>query len=146
MKTNRIRLGLLTLTAVLVINIVYWRDPWLLRNYVIMMTSGSPTDEERLRPEEPVRGDGSFVLPLAAPADRTISVEALSAMRRYAAAFGSHALIVIHRGTIQDEIVRLGPALGPSPIQSGFDVSVLVNTAPRGMQTISATTQPSSRI
>lgn len=85
------------------IHIVYWQDPWLLRNYVTMMTSGSPTEEERLRPDEAVQGDGSFILPVALPEDRTLSIDALSAMRRYAAEFGSHALIVIHRGIVQDE-------------------------------------------
>ena len=31
-------------------------------------------------------------------------------------------------------IVRLGPALGPAPIEPGFDVSFFVNTALRGLK------------
>jgi CubicO group peptidase (beta-lactamase class C family) len=43
------------------------------------------------------------VLPVAAPAARTIEAAALTDMETYAAKFGSHALIVVHRGVIQDE-------------------------------------------
>lgn len=91
------------LGTVVLVNFLYWRDPWLLRNYFRMFSSGSSTAEERLPPDEPIRGDGSYRLPAADPATRSISVEALSAMRRYAARFGSHALIVVHRGVIQEE-------------------------------------------
>jgi CubicO group peptidase (beta-lactamase class C family) len=43
------------------------------------------------------------VLPVAAPDARTITAAALADMERFAAEYGSHALIVIHRGIIQDE-------------------------------------------
>lgn len=89
--------------AFVLVNIVYWRDPWLLRNYYRMLTSGSTTAEEILPPYMSVSGDSSFQLPSASPTARSISMEALSAMRLYAARFGSHALIVVHRGVIQDE-------------------------------------------
>ncbi len=86
-----------------VINLVYWQDPWFWRNYLQFFRSGSPTAVELLIPDEEIRGDGSFVLPAAKPAARTISAAALADMERYAADFGSHALIVVHHGVIQDE-------------------------------------------
>lgn len=85
------------------VNLVYWQDPWFWRNYLQFFRSGSATEVELLRPDEEIRGDASFVLPVAQPAERTISAAALADMERFAAEFGSHALIVIHRGLIQDE-------------------------------------------
>ncbi|MCL4790493.1 MAG: beta-lactamase family protein [Gammaproteobacteria bacterium] len=85
------------------INAIYWQDPWFWRNYLQFFLSGSPTAVELLVPDEEIRGDGSFVLPVAAPEARTISAAALAEMERFAAEYGSHALIVVHRGVIQDE-------------------------------------------
>jgi CubicO group peptidase (beta-lactamase class C family) len=85
------------------INLVYWQDPWFWRNYLQFFLSGSSTDVELLKPDEEIRGDASFVLPVAQPEARTISAAALADMERFAAEYGSHALIVIHRGIIQDE-------------------------------------------
>jgi CubicO group peptidase (beta-lactamase class C family) len=93
----------LALLAVIGISTLYWQDPWFWRNYVRFFTSGDPVGEELLPPDEEIRGDGSYVLPVAAPADRSIDAAALADMERYAAEFGSHALIVVHRGVIQDE-------------------------------------------
>ncbi len=87
----------------LVITAVYWQDPWLWRNYVRFFSSGDPTGVEVLVPDEEIRGDSSYVLPVATDSNRTVSAEALAAMHAYAAEFGSHALITVHNGVIQDE-------------------------------------------
>ncbi|MEO8223980.1 MAG: serine hydrolase [Gammaproteobacteria bacterium] len=98
------RTGLWLLLFLLVaVNVVYWQDPWLWRNYFHFFQSGNPLGEEVLPPAEEIRGDGSLVLPVADPGQRTISSAALADMERYAAEFGSHALIVVHKGVIQDE-------------------------------------------
>jgi CubicO group peptidase (beta-lactamase class C family) len=82
---------------------IYSQDPWLWRNYVGFFASGDATGVERTTPDEEIRGDGSYVLPVAAPGELTISAEALEAMHAYAREFGSHALITVHKGIIQDE-------------------------------------------
>lgn len=97
-------LGIVVLAFLGVVNIVYWQDPWLWRGYVKFITSGSDiTVDQRVTPDEEIKGDGSFVLPVAAPEQRTISDDALKAMEDYAAEFNSYAMIVIHKGVIQDE-------------------------------------------
>ncbi len=93
----------LGLATFVIVSAVYWQDPWFWRNYVRFFQSGSPTSVELLPPDEEIRGDGSLVLPVALPADRTISPAALADMHRYATEFGSHALITVHQGVIQDE-------------------------------------------
>jgi CubicO group peptidase (beta-lactamase class C family) len=104
MNTWRLRPGLaLLLVLFLAVNVLYWQDPWFWRNYVRFFTSGDAVAEELLPPDEEVRGDGSYRLPVAAPAARSISEAALASMRDYAQEFGSHALITVHRGVIQDE-------------------------------------------
>jgi CubicO group peptidase (beta-lactamase class C family) len=103
MATRRRPLAWLALVAFLGISAVYWQDPWFWRNYVRFFASGDPVAEERLPPDEEIRGDGSYVLPVADPGARTIDAAALADMERFAAEYGSHALIVIHRGIIQDE-------------------------------------------
>ncbi|MEZ5563734.1 MAG: serine hydrolase [Gammaproteobacteria bacterium] len=87
----------------IIINVIYWQDPWFWRNYLQFFLSGSPAEVELLLPDEEIRGDGSFVLPVAKPEARSISAAALADMERFAAEYGSHALIVVHRGVIQDE-------------------------------------------
>ncbi|MBL8643660.1 MAG: serine hydrolase [Rhodospirillaceae bacterium] len=97
-------LGVIVLVLAMAVNIVYWLDPWLWRGYVKFITSGANiTSDQRLTPDEEIRGDGSFVLPTATPEARTITDDALKAMETYARAFNSYALIVIHKGVIQDE-------------------------------------------
>lgn len=91
------------LVVVILVNLVYWQDPWLWRNYIRFFTTGDPTGVEMLPPDEEVRGDNSFILPVAELTERTINNAALEAMRDYAQDFGTHALITIHRGIIQDE-------------------------------------------
>ncbi len=98
---NKLVIGLLILFVV--ISSVYWQDPWLWRNYIRFFSSGDPHGIEMLPPDEEIRGDGSLVLPVAAPAERTVAVEALAAMHAFAEEFGSHALITVHKGVIQDE-------------------------------------------
>ena len=85
------------------VNIVYWQDPWLWRNYVQFLTSGSRDAPELLTPEEPVSGSRGGELPRANSETRVLSDVTLESMRSYAREFGSHALIVIHRGVIQEE-------------------------------------------
>jgi CubicO group peptidase (beta-lactamase class C family) len=87
----------------LIMNLVYWQDPWLWRNYARFFATGTATEVELLPPDEEVTGDNSYALPRASDANRTISAEALAAMHSYAAEFGSHALITVHKGVIQDE-------------------------------------------
>ena len=103
--TQRILKFILGLAVILFVaaNVIYWQDPWLWRGYVQMLRPGDPRAEEFVRPYEEIRGDGSYVLPMAVTADRTIADDALKAMEVYAQDFGSHALIVIHKGVIQDE-------------------------------------------
>ncbi|MAF83457.1 MAG: serine hydrolase [Gammaproteobacteria bacterium] len=91
------------IAVLLIINLTYWQDPWLWRNYVHFFSSGELTGVERLQPDEEIRGDGSYVLPVAGAGQRTISSASLAAMHDYAQEFGSHALITVHRGMIQDE-------------------------------------------
>ncbi|HJP39106.1 MAG: serine hydrolase [Gammaproteobacteria bacterium] len=91
------------IAILLIINVTYWQDPWLWRNYVHFFSSGELTGVERLQPDEEIRGDGSYVLPVAGAGQRTISSAALAAMHDYAQEFGTHALITVHRGMIQDE-------------------------------------------
>lgn len=91
------------LALFLLVNVVYWQDPWLWRNYVRFFFAGSPTAEERLTPDEEIRGDGSFVIPAAAPQERSIAPEALERMIAYAAKYGSHALLVVQDGKLQLE-------------------------------------------
>ena len=101
-RQRRAGLRLLFVVAI-VVNVVYWQDPWLWRNYVHFFLSGDPTGVEMLPPGEEIRGDGSYVLPVAGPGQRTVDASALANMERYAAEFGSHALIVVQKGVIQDE-------------------------------------------
>jgi CubicO group peptidase (beta-lactamase class C family) len=98
---NKLVIGLLILFVV--ISSVYWQDPWLWRNYIRFFTTGDPQGIEMLPPDEEVRGDGSLVFPVAVPAERTVAADALEAMHAYAEEFGSHALITVHKGVIQDE-------------------------------------------
>lgn len=103
MSPRRHKGKILLLVLFVVISLVYWDDPWLWRNYVRFFSTGEPTDVELLPPDEEIRGDGSYVLPVAAPEDRTLPPETLEAMHEYAREFGSHALITVHKGIIQDE-------------------------------------------
>ena len=89
--------------AFVIVSYGYWQDPWLWRNWVGFFSSGSPTEVEPLTPDEEIRGDGSYTLPVAAADERTIPADVFEAMHAYADEFGSHALITVHNGVIQDE-------------------------------------------
>jgi CubicO group peptidase (beta-lactamase class C family) len=96
--------GVVVLSLSVIANVIYWQDPWLWRGYYNFITSGSDiASDQRLKPDEEIRGDGSFVLPVATAETRTISDEALKAMEAYASEYNSYAMIVIHNGVIQDE-------------------------------------------
>ena len=108
-STGRMRVSfekmvvILLAAAFLIFSSIYWQDPWLWRNYVRFFSTGTATAVELLPPDEEIRGDQSFNLSVAEPDERTISAEAFDAMHDYAREFGSHALITVHRGEIQDE-------------------------------------------
>jgi CubicO group peptidase (beta-lactamase class C family) len=103
MSAHRHKGKIFLIVLVLVVSLIYWDDPWLWRKYVQFFSSGDPLSEETLRPAEEISGDGSYVLPVAVAEDRVISQETLDDMHEYAAEFGSHSLIVVHKGVIQDE-------------------------------------------
>ena len=94
---------LVLVLACVIVTIVYWQDPWLWRKYVQFFSSGNPEAPEVLRPFETIYGDGSFELPAVTPEDSVLSDAARDSLHEYAAEFGSHALIVVHGGVIQDE-------------------------------------------
>jgi len=62
------------IAALLAVNVIYWQDPWLWRNYVRFFSSGDQTGVEWLPPDEEIRGDGQYVLPVASAEERTSSV------------------------------------------------------------------------
>lgn len=97
------RLAGFGLLVFLGISTIYWQDPWLWRNTAGFFSSGDPTGVERLKPDEEIQGDASYTLPVAEPEQRTLSQATLDAMHEYAAEFGTHALIVVHNGVVQDE-------------------------------------------
>jgi len=102
MARFRVLLLFVILLAVGVLSL-YFQDPWLWRRYTntfLQLAGGGP---QILNPNEPVAGDGSFVIPVAPEAERTVTPLALRAVEEYAARFDSHALIVIHKGAIETE-------------------------------------------
>lgn len=101
-RVTRWVIGTLALLAV-VAGVVYLQDPWFWKNYASFFASGATDTEERVPPDEDIAGPGSYVLPTAQAGERTIDATALERMRAYAAEFGSHALIVVQGGRIQDE-------------------------------------------
>jgi CubicO group peptidase (beta-lactamase class C family) len=90
---------------IVVVNVIYWQDPWLWRRYVMLF---DPSPVEGLEPFDAVRGDGSFIIPAAAPGARTISQAALDEAIAYAREFDSYALLVVHRGKLQLEWYAAG--------------------------------------
>lgn len=99
---GKIALGLVLLILA-VINLVYWQDPWLWRGFTRMMLPPDHRAEGYVTPDEEIRGDGSFKLPVADAETRTISDATRAAIDAYAEEFGSYALIVVHKGVIQHE-------------------------------------------
>jgi len=95
-------LSFLVSLLVLAVSWLYLSDPPLLKRYLIFF---SPEDltYANLAPRERVIGDGSYQLPVASGADKTITPESLVAMAEYADAQRSHSLIVLHKGVVQLE-------------------------------------------
>ena len=93
-------LGWFVVSLFVVVNVVYWQDPWLWRRYVMLF---DPSPSDGLEPFELVEGDGSYSLPVALSANLTVTQEALKEVVGYAREFDSYAIIVIHNGQIQLE-------------------------------------------
>ena len=62
-------IGWLVVALAVAVNVIYWQDPWLWRRYVMLF---DPTPSEGLEPFDLVKGDGSYVIPVAAPENRMI--------------------------------------------------------------------------
>ena len=100
----RFRVLLLIVILLLVgLGTLYFQDPWLWRRYTYTFLQFAGDQSELASPNEAISGDGSFVIPVASEAARTITPLALQAVEEYADRFDSYALIVIHRGRIQTE-------------------------------------------
>ena len=74
------KLVVISLVIFGLINMLYWQDPWLWRNYVQFLSSGEPQSVELMVPSEEIYADGSYVLPVATDAERTISAASFDAM------------------------------------------------------------------
>ncbi len=94
---------LLLITIIVALSILYFEDSWLWRRFANTFIYATVEQPRILMPNEPVAGDGSFVLPRATPEERTIHDLAIKAVEDYAAGFDSDALIVVHKGKIQTE-------------------------------------------
>lgn len=80
----------------------YWQDPPFWRRWWNVLTHPSP-DYMDFRPTAPVGGGPVRELPVAPSGATTVPAAALREAERYAAAFDSYALIVVHRGVLQTE-------------------------------------------
>lgn len=94
------RIGWLTVILAIVVNVIYWQDPWFWRRYVVLF---DPTPQEGLAPYDLVQGDGSYVIPAATSETRTVMQGALDEAVAYAHEFNSYSVIVIHNGEVQLE-------------------------------------------
>ncbi|MDP6674389.1 MAG: serine hydrolase, partial [Gammaproteobacteria bacterium] len=95
--------ALLLIVIMIAMNVLYFEDSWLWRRFVNTFIYAMEDQPRILNPNEPVMGDGSFVLPHATPEERTIHDLAIRAVETYAAGFDSDALIIIHQGKIRAE-------------------------------------------
>ncbi len=95
--------ALLLIVIIIAMNILYFEDAWLWRRFTNTFVYALDKQPRILNPNEPIMGDGSFILPRATPEERTIDDLAIRAVETYAAGFDSDALIVIHQGKIQTE-------------------------------------------
>jgi CubicO group peptidase (beta-lactamase class C family) len=93
-------IGWLVVALAVAVNVIYWQDPWLWRRYVMLF---DPTPSEGLEPFDLVKGDGSYVIPVAAPENRTVTQAALDEAVAYAKEFNSYTVIAIHKGQVQLE-------------------------------------------
>ena len=80
----------------------YWQDPPFWRRWWIILTHLSP-DHMDFRPTAEIGGGPVLDLPVAEPDGLSVVPAALREAERYAAAFDSYALIVVHRGIVQTE-------------------------------------------
>lgn len=130
---SRLRKYLLVLVLLLVgLNVLYLEDPWLWRRYVQTLMQLTGDVPQLLTPSEPVTGDGSFILPVAAQDERTISPQALQAAESFAARFDSYALIILHKGVIQTEWYAEGwdeTSLTQSQSMHKSVLAILIGTA-----------------
>ena len=99
MRASKV-LGWFVVIIFIVVNAVYWQDPWFWRRYVMLF---DPSPAEGLEPFEIAEGDSSYSLPLALPHELTVTQTALDDSVDYAKEFDSYAVIVIHGGQIQLE-------------------------------------------
>ncbi len=81
---------------------LYLSDPLLVSRFISLFAEEDGS-YENLTPRAKIRGARPVDLPLASAAEKTITADALTAMRRYAADQDSFALIVLHQGVIQTE-------------------------------------------
>jgi CubicO group peptidase (beta-lactamase class C family) len=95
--------SLILATGVL-INIGYWRDPWLWRRVSELPLQMAGVGPLISRPSEQVEGDdGSFEFPVADAQSLVVRPSALKAAEEFAARFDSYALIILQGGVIQSE-------------------------------------------
>jgi len=95
---------LLLITIIVALSILYFEDSWLWRRFASTFVYAAAEQQPRiLKPNEPVMGDGSFILPRATLGERTLDDLAIKAIEDYVAGFDSDALIVVHKGEIQTE-------------------------------------------
>jgi CubicO group peptidase (beta-lactamase class C family) len=98
-----VRWGLILAAAALV-NLGYWRDPWLWRRYSELPLQLAGFGPRIARPAETVAGAAaSLAFPVADAEGLVVRPSALKAAEDFAARFDSYALIVLHRGVIQSE-------------------------------------------
>lgn len=104
-RSARIGVAWLLLAGFAYLNVDYWRDPPYWRRWWDTMTHLEP-DYLNLAPLEEVSGGEGTALPVAGAGERTVGEQALREAERYAAAFDSFALVVVHRGRVQSEWYR----------------------------------------
>lgn len=87
-----------------VVNGIYWQDPWYWRRYVNLFLD--PGTDAGLKPFETIRGDNGFALDPPPESASSVDADALAAAVDYAKAFDSFALLVVHRGRLVLEWYR----------------------------------------
>jgi CubicO group peptidase (beta-lactamase class C family) len=98
-------LGYLFLALIAVSGGLYLANKTYMDRYVRMAVSqarGLSQQAEWYEPVDKVPGAQDAPLPVAAVAERTVSEEALKAVRAYGAQFSSDAVLVWHNGALQD--------------------------------------------
>ena len=115
------------IATLLAVNVIYWQDPWLWRNYVRSPVAGFYGYQIWLGYDDPpIPADDSAGSSGAIASEPFLARDTLMTWGRGQ----QHVFVVPSQELV---IVRLGPALGAQPIEPGFDVIFFVNTAIRGM-------------